>query len=401
MFLNKFLDKFILIIPLLVFIFVIFKIFTIEPNNSWKKNFEHFSVPANSYPGGDSRNIQLSAYCTSKYNSNNYDKCYSEAYPTKELYPSITIPPYNYPEIWKSIYIIFDDYSENFFMFFFKINAFSLILTIFFLALRTKLSFFIVGALSPVTLLAIERGNIDALTFFIIFFPILFSSRLYIFNSFFITLAASVKIFPIFAIFVYFLNTLKKKIKISVIGFLTLLPLFLWSLSNIKISDTTYGFKVAYGFFSLLNAPYIKNNQEIGYFILLLITFMMFFFYFYQKKNKIYQNLFDEISDLNLRNTFLFFSSILIFGFTFLFFVNWSYRLIFLIPAMFVLGRLESSLSKKILIVFFLIFWSPVFGWNLQNLMCYFLFSLLVPIYIKFFNYKKIFNNLFIKSENS
>ena len=260
---NKFLLKLITIIPFLIFIFISYKFFTVDINSSWENIFSHFSVPANFYPGGDSRNIQLAAYCKSKFDIVEFSACYKEAYPTKQLYPSITIPAYNYPEIWKSIYILFDNYSENFFIMFWTINAVALVLTLFFLAIKTKLSFFVVALFSPVTLLAIERGNIEALTFFILFFPIFFNLQIANFNSFFVMLAASLKIFPIFVSVIYFLDVFKKNNKLNIFGLIIGLPLFVWSLSsivvidknlliNIKIiSDTVYGFKVAYGFFSL------------------------------------------------------------------------------------------------------------------------------------------------------
>ena len=399
---NKLLFKLITYVPFIILIFIIIKLFTLNPNSSWQTIFNHFSVPANFYPGGDSRNIQLAAYCKSKFELVDFSACYEEAYPTKDLYPSITIPAYNYPEIWKSIYILFNNYSENFFIIFWSINAIALILTLFFLAIKTNLSFFIVALFSPVTLLAIERGNIDALTFFILFFPIFFNLKIANFNSFFVMLAASLKIFPIFVSIIYFLDVFKKNNKLNIIGLIIGLPLFFWSLSsiividqnsliNIKIiSDTVYGFKVAYGFFSLLNAPYFKDNHEIAIVVLILFLLIVMLFFYSSKKKNSYKGLFQEISNLSLRDSFLFFSSILIFGITFIIFVNWSYRLIFLFPAMFVLSRFKTYSSRKILFLIILLFWSPILGWNLQNLISYILFLFLVPVYVEFFNFKKL-----------
>ena len=400
---RKFLLNLITYVPFIISIFIIIKFITLNPNSSWENIFNHFSVPANHYLGGDSRNIQLAAYCKSKFDIVEFSACYEEAHPTKQLYPSITIPAYNYPEIWKSIYILFDDYSENFFIIFWTINAVALILTLFFLAIKTKLSFFVVALFSPVTLLAIERGNIDALTFFILFFPILLNSKIANINSFFVMLAASFKIFPIFVSVIYFLDVFKRNSKLNIIGLIIGLPLFFWSLSsiivvdensliNIKIlSDTAYGFKVAYGFFSLLNAPYLKDNHEIAFIILILFLLVLILFFYNSKKKQSYKDLFEEISNLNLRNSFLFFFSILVFGITFIIFVNWSYRLIFLLPAMFVLAKFKTHSSRKILFILILLFWSPILGWNLQNLISYILFLYLIPIYIEFFNLKKIF----------
>ena len=222
------------------------------------------------------------------------------------------------------------------------------------------------------------------------------------FNSFFVMLAASLKIFPIFVSVIYFLDVFKKNNKLNIIGLIIGLPLFVWSLSsiividknsliNIKIiSDTVYGFKVAYGFFSLLNAPYFKDNHEIAIVVLILFLLIGMLFFYSSKKKNSYKDLLQEISNLNLRDSFLFFSSILVFGITFIIFVNWSYRLIFLFPAMFVLSRFKTHSSRKILFLIILLFWSPILGWNLQNLISYILFLFLVPVYVEFFNFKKL-----------
>ena len=373
-------------LPALIIMVFIFKIFIFSDTSNWQKKYSQFSVPANSYPGGDSRNIQLTAYCKVKNNhTKNFKDCYDAATPIVEVYPLASVPSYNYPGLCATAYGLFNNFSEDFFMTFWKINALAVIITLFILALRTTPAFFAIAALSPVTLLTIERGNVDALTFFILYVPILLTIRANILNGFFIILATSAKIFPIFALPVYFLRRFKKNWKSLIFGFLVASPLLVWSFKDILTltENTSSGFKVAYGFFSLMNAPFLRDNHWIALLVLGLFFLGMVFFVFHEKIQQQYNDVIEEISNLDERNIFLFYSSIFIFGLTFIFFISWSYRLIFLFPAMFVLTNCSSKVSNIILCLMILVFWSPVLGWNLQNLMCYVLFASLLPFYFR------------------
>ena len=373
-------------LPALIIMVFIFKIFIFSDTSNWQKKYSQFSVPANSYPGGDSRNIQLTAYCKVKNNhTKNFKDCYDAATPIVEVYPLASVPSYNYPSLWATAYGLFNNFSEDFFMTFWKINALAVIITLFILALRTTPAFFAIAALSPVTLLTIERGNVDALTFFILYVPILLTIRANILNGFFIILATSAKIFPIFALPVYFLRRFKKNWKSLIFGFLVASPLLVWSFKDILTltENTSSGFKVAYGFFSLMNAPFLRDNHWIALLVLGLFFLGMVFFVFHEKIQQQYNDVIEEISNLDERNIFLFYSSIFIFGLTFIFFISWSYRLIFLFPAMFVLTNCSSKVSNIILCLMILVFWSPVLGWSLQNLMCYVLFASLLPFYFR------------------
>lgn len=179
-------------------------------------------------------------------------------------------------------------------------------------------------------------------------------------------------------------------------GFIISSPLLVWSFKDIFVFSeyTSYGFKVAYGFLSLLNAPFFSDNHEIAYFVLSLYVLGIIFYINFEKKNKIYNDLIREISLLSKRDSFLFFTSILIFGLTFVFSISWAYRLIFLFPALFILSNLLSKFSKILLFIIILVFWSPVLGWNLQNLMCYILFFFISPIYFRVFILFKKFNKI-------
>ena len=390
---NNIFLKLINIIPTLIILTIVFKIFIFNDYISWQKHFNQFSVPSQLYPGGDARNIQLNAYCEVKHHDD-FKNCYELAEPIIEVYPEAIVPGYNYPKVWSKLYSLFNNFSEEFFMTFWKLNATALFVTLFLMALRTNHILFTIAAFSPVTLLAVERGNIDAITFFILYIPILLTTKAYKFNSLIILLAACAKIFPIFALPIFFLRVFRNNLKVTIVGFIIALPLLVWTLKDIFVFGkfTTYGFKVAYGFLSLLKAPFFSDNNLIAYFVLSLYVLAVFFYISYEKKNRIYDDLLKEISILDKRDNFLFFTSILIFGLTFLFSISWGYRLIFLFPTLFVLSKFLSKFSKILLFIIILLFWSPVLGWQLLNLMCYVLFFLLSPIYFRVFILFKKFN---------
>jgi|DEB0MinimDraft_12_1074336.scaffolds.fasta_scaffold17186_1 hypothetical protein len=392
---NKIFSKIINIVPAIIILTIVLKIFIFSDYISWQKQYDQFSIPSNTYPGGDARNIQLTAYCEVNYNDN-FKDCYKLAKPIVEIYPEANVPPNNYPKLWSYTYGLFDNFSEEFFMNFWRANAIALFITLFLLALRTNHAFFAIAAFSPVTILTIERGNIDAITFFILYIPILLTTKAHKFNSLFILLAASAKVFPIFALPIFFLKIFQNNFKVIIMGFIISSPLLVWSFKDIFVFSeyTSYGFKVAYGFLSLLNAPFFSDNHEIAYFVLSLYVLGIIFYINFEKKNKIYNDLIREISLLSKRDSFLFFTSILIFGLTFVFSISWAYRLIFLFPALFILSNLLSKFSKILLFIIILVFWSPVLGWNLQNLMCYILFFFISPIYFRVFILFKKFNKI-------
>ena len=381
---NKNLLRFIQALPALIIAFLILKIFIFSDTTNREKLYSQFSVEARQHPGADLRNIQLTSYCQAEANQTySFNDCYAAAAPIHEIYPLAYVPSYNYPDLWAVMYGAFNNFSEDFFMIFWRINAVALTVTLFILALRTSPAFFAVAAFSPITLIAIERGNNDALTFFILYAPILLTIRASILNGFFISLAASAKIFPIFALPIYFLKRFKKNRKSLFFGFLVTSPLLFWSFKDIFTftENTSFGFRVSYGFFSLFKAPFFRDNDLITILVLGLFFFGIIFFVFHEKIQRLYKGAVDEISSLDDRNSFLFYSSILIFGLTFIFFINYAYRLIFLFPAMFVLTKCSSKILYMILCMMILVFWSPVLSWKIQNISCYMLFTFLSPFY--------------------
>ena len=70
-------------------------------------------------------------------------------------------------------------------------------------------------------------------------------------------------------------------------------------------------------------------------------------------------------------------SSMMVFAGTFALFVNWSYRLIFFIPAFLILAQMNNVVARVAVVLFVAILWTPIvpYGWGLQNLLSYGLFG--------------------------
>lgn len=62
---------------LFFFLFIFFQIFIYQPFENWQIKYKSFHVPAYTFPGADSRNIQKDAYCHSVgYDYYDNDKCF-------------------------------------------------------------------------------------------------------------------------------------------------------------------------------------------------------------------------------------------------------------------------------------------------------------------------------------
>ncbi len=376
--------------PAIIMSAVFLKFFVVADSSYWQEKYVGFSVPAFTYPGGDARNIQLTAYCNRLHAEPlTFSECYSMATPVTSIHIGASVPPYNYPAIWSYIYGLFNDFGEDFFMYFWKINASMLIFTVFLLSLRTSPAFFPLAAFSPAMLLVVERGNIDAITFSIMYIPVLLSKNLPKISSLFIILAVISKVFPIFALPIFFARKFSHMRRCFFISMVLMSPILTITLIDVikMAGDTSRGFSAAYGLLSILNAPYFEANNFAAYVAIIFFASVVSVFLKLSYKLNLYSDILSEIDASNLQKIFLFYTSILIFGFSFLLFVNWSYRLIFLFPAMFILSGYSSLLSKVLLGMILLIFWVPVLphGWSVQNLLCYLLFILLAPLIFHLF----------------
>ena len=178
---------------------IFFQTFMHNAFDNWRDKYRRMHVPANTYPGGDSRNIQKAAFCHSKHGFDYYDdnECFNNNSLLTNFYSEEeTTPKYNYPPAVARIYEFFNDYSEEAFREFWTINMLLLIITISILSYKINYCLLPVMMFSPVTLLTIERGNIDAIAFSVVFLPLLLTSSIFL-RIMFIAVATSIKLFPV------------------------------------------------------------------------------------------------------------------------------------------------------------------------------------------------------------
>lgn len=240
----------------------------------------------------------------------------------------------NYPRIWQYIAVFFN-LDQNFGIYFGIINIFLYIIGFLLFSSRLLLSkkmamLLIITFLSPASILAMERGNIDIIMFFLISISIYYILIPILF-TFFILLAAILKIFPIFGV----VGLLRCPKKIFFLYFAPIVLIFI-TYFIINIDDiilikqgTPQAIALSYG----MNIPWMATQKLLGgiagtivkYTTYSYLSALIIFIYIKVKKN---------INTLSLIDTtyidaFRIGSAIYI-G-TFLLSNNWDYRLIFLI----------------------------------------------------------------------
>ena len=157
------------------------------------------------------------------------NECLEAAKLVREHHPKAIVPVLNYPSLWVDAYSFFKDDSERFFMGFWSLNALLLVLGIALLCFRYNYLVLPLFLFSPITLLAIERGNTDAATFFFTFVPLVafaFSKTL---QSFFLGFAAALKIFPLFGFAAFVRRQPPFVARDIILGAAFAVPLMAWS----------------------------------------------------------------------------------------------------------------------------------------------------------------------------
>lgn len=360
-----------------------------------EKKYKFMNIPTNNYPGGDIRNIQKSAFCYS-YGYSYYDtnKCYEDNSLITNFYANDeTTPAYNYPRIVADIYRIFGNSSEEFFQKFWIFNAIFFLITT--MVYSYRFNYFLYPAIifSPVSLLLIERGNIDAIAFSILFISLILTSSLFL-RVVFIGMASCIKLFPIVSFLVFF----RKKIYTNTqfyLGLLIILPLLLSAFSSIQhsINSTSYGFGVSFGLFSLINAPFFSSHLLLSYsliaFYLIFCSAVIFLIF---KTPKLRDPLMHSIKKLSKNELDILLISSIIYVSIFLLITSWAYRFIFIIPIFFILSNFTDFLSKVTWRLIFVIFWIPILpsGWLYFNLLNYALLPFIIIICVH--SYKGFYN---------
>jgi hypothetical protein len=379
------------ILYLSFFLLIFSQIFIHNAFDDWENKYRTFSVPAQNVPGGDARNIQKTAFCHSQgyaYYSDN--ECYKNSTIITDFYPdSQATPKYNYPPIVAKVYEFFNNYSEDFFQKFWFFNTLILIITILVYSYKFNYLLFPFIAFSPVTLLAIERGNIDAITFSILFLPLVLTASVFL-HIIFIGFATTIKLFPI----VSYLALYKKNftdIKKKSVALILILPLIVYSVLSIQeyTKSTSYGFGAAFGLFSLKNAPFFSNHLLLSYLGIILYLLFTFILVFSISRNKhLIKPLILNIKKIKKSQLNILLISLIIYSSVFMVFTNWGYRFIFLIPAFLILSNFKDIISRISFGLIFIILWIPwmPYGWSFFNLLNYALFPWIIIIFI--FSYK-------------
>ncbi len=273
---------------------------------------------------------------------------------------------------------MFDDDSEDFFLIFWFCNAMLLIMGIFILSMKFNYMLMPFILFSPVTLLTIERGNIDAAVFFFTFIPVVFfkSDKL---RGLFLCFASALKIFPLFAYISFFKTKSRFFTRDIILGSVIFLPILIYSIGEIPmmIEGSSKSFSFSFGLSSILYLSIFAEKKS--YALLLMVIFIFCAAVILRLLNK-HQSLLSNFSVFSERldkNSIILLSmSLCIFIGTFLTFTNWAYRLIFLIPAFLIVSGRRTWLEQIIFWNIFAIYWIPVLprGGAMLNLLCYLLF---------------------------
>jgi hypothetical protein len=358
-------------------LFLIPAILPPHPKTTWPILYDLFHVPAFPYPGADARNIQIVAYCAKQgYPYYGQNVCLDAAAPAKTVYPEAYSPVLNYPAIWPILYGLFDNYSEIFFMRFWLLNASLLVAAFVVLSVKYNYRALPLFLFSPISLLAIERGNIDASTFFVTFVPLLAFSSSRSLQSFFIGLASALKVFPILG-YVAFIRRrppfLAKEVLLGAVLATPLIILAFWNIGAM-LAGTSRGFSISYGLTSLLNAPaFVDGRFEgqliIALFVALFIAIMVTIL----RHHGFRQMLRRTLDPLEKTDLIVLLVSASIFLLTFFLFTSWAYRLIFVAPVFFVLSSTSSPFTDLVKAGLLVLFWIPIvpLGWTASNLLCY------------------------------
>ncbi len=256
-----------------------------------------------------------------------------------------------------------------------RTNALLLMLTILALSLKYCPSAFAVFAFSPVTLLAIERGNVDATVFFLMFAPMLIFRRGTLIISAFIGLAGALKIFPLSAYLVLAFPKFKEKRTASLLGLIIAAPLILISISELPtiLAETTQGFNVSYGLSTLYLSPFFYAHKAEALIVIISFLGVLLAALIHASSPVRLTKLKSELQQVTHSEFLMLSISSIIFVATFVAFNNWAYRLIFVIPAFMVLSKIKTRTASLACINIIAIFWLPILpnGWMLQNLACF------------------------------
>ena len=352
----------------------------------WRERYQALGVEAMDWPGTDARNIQQAAYCLDQHPDANLAECVASSSLVRQHYPNAEVPPLNYPSIWVRIYAVIGDHSEAFFRAFINMNTLAVAATIVLISLRFQSIACLSFLFCPILSLLVERGNVDGLTFAVLFAPILLASAPG-FAAFVIGMATGLKVFPIFS-FVSVLRDAGPGHYLAVaIGAAVSAPLMIGALYEIPtyVGNTLYGFGWAYGLPTLgLVSTLGEGIRLLPYALSSLLVMAAAALSIVLSNRESFTDSFPQALSRSERLVLL--CSLAIFCGTFLLLGNWVYRLVFLLPAFAILARQRFWIPRLFCANLLTVMWMPLLphAWFLLNVACYplFIFSAFMIIVI-------------------
>ena len=352
-----------------------FFLFHALPN--WETTYHRFHVPAAKYPGGDARNIQFAAYCL-KHELNPWrpQTCTQSKSVAEVLSAKTNVPAYNYPIWWAKAYAMLLGDDEPSFILFWRLNGLALICAIYLLSRRHSILALAILLLNPVTLLTIERGNIDAWTFAIAMVP-------WIFNwkqrqgcvAFFLSLAGALKIYPMIGLLALGFGRWHDTKPASWLAALALGPLIYISMGGLShyINGTPCGYPYSYGLMAGSLAPGMAAAGMNNMWFAGLATALLMAGAVACYGRPSWRASARLGIKVNEPDASLILVCLVIYLGTFFAFTNWAYRLIFLYPAVLACWRAKVWPLRAFSIACVALLWSPWLrhGWEIQTFFAY------------------------------
>lgn len=347
-------------------------------------NFKNYFWDFMLVPIGNSSNSFTDLKCVQSWS-----RLYKNYFSNHNVYNDLLGCALNYPKVWITISKFF---LKNSYTNYYLVITFIIYSYIFYYFIKQyKSYFFLYFYLSGVSLLLLERGNVEIIIFFLLFFSLIQKNIL---KLIFLYLSIILKIFPIFSI-VSLISTKNIRFLIFTILFLILYFFYTFEQFQFIFNNTPNSGDMSYGTKAITSNIYKHYNLDFNNYLLslLLIIFTIFSYQFFLKK---------KFKKIKYTNEEMFVSGSAIFVGTFLLGSNHDYRMIFLFFVIPLIINLNLNLYKYILIglillsaelhrlIYFFGFFGGILNSFSKLLLCYFLTQILIDIIIKnFYKLKK------------
>lgn len=238
----------------------------------------------------------------------------------------------NYPRIWQYIAESIH-FSQSTTIYFGVMNISLFIVGFLLLVYKIKLSrlssiVLLLAFFSPASALAMERGNIDMVMFFLLSLALFYISRPIVFSGI-ILFASFLKIFPIFALSGLLREHKSLFLKVFLVSTIMFFGYVLLTINDILLikNGTPQSSNLSYGINVIplaFEGTILKILTQIGSYVY--VVFLIVFIAYYLRKNKSL-----SVSRLSIEYIDAFRIGSAIYLMTFLLGTSWDYRLIFLI----------------------------------------------------------------------